>query len=103
MSVYLTVLAWAAASYVVVGGIAWMWRLRAERAVRTCGGLAFGLYYWFAAPGLAAAYGGAHDPSTDGSPVGPWIVRAAALGLLALWLVRSPQMAPITPLMRIER
>jgi hypothetical protein len=53
------------------------------------GGLAAGLYYWFAAPTLAAAYGAPE--------VGPAVVRVGALALVGFWFssaVRRPVPQP---------
>ena len=42
------------------------------------GALSVGLYYWYAAPGLAAAYWA--------PVVGPMVIRAAAAILITAWL-----------------
>lgn len=62
-------------------------RLDAGTGMPLLGALAAGLYYWFAAPVISAAW---H------LPIGAtWSIRAAALGLIAAWLLRR---APDRPL-----
>ena len=79
--VYLRILVWSAASVLVLGALVITTRITARVALPLLGGLAFGLYYWFAAPALATAYGG-------GDAAG-LLLRLAAGGLLAMWVVRA--------------
>jgi nitrite reductase (NADH) large subunit len=80
-SVYLHVALYAVASYVLVGMLAWMLRLPSTLEVLLLGGSSIALYYWLAAPTLAAAY--------DAPVVGPVVVRVAALALASIWLWRG--------------
>lgn len=86
-AVYLHVLQWAAASLLVLGALVFLTRSTSRVALPLLGGLSFGLYYWFAAPPLAEAYGGGE--------VAGLILRVAAGTLLGVWLLRS-----IRPLVR---
>jgi hypothetical protein len=79
-AVYLHVLAWSAATVMVLGSLLLAVRVTARAALPLLGALAFGLYYWFGAPALARAYGG-------GDMAG-LVLRIAAGALLAVWLVR---------------
>jgi hypothetical protein len=66
------------ASYLALAAIVLMARLSARAALPLLGALAIAIYYWYAAPTLAAAYG---------APViGPTIVRLLALALIVAWL-----------------
>lgn len=76
--VYLTVALWTLGSLLLVSTVVGFLRLEANQVLPLLGGAAFGLYYWFGAPGLAAAY---HLP-----PLGAAIIRGAMFGLLAFWL-----------------
>jgi len=79
--VYATVLGAAAMSYAGVALVTMIFRIPARRAMPVLGGSAVGLYYWFAARGVAAALG-----------LGPEAVitlRAAAFTLVGIWLVRA--------------
>lgn len=92
-SVYGTVALWALGSYAVLGTLAALLRLRASVAMPAFGALAFVLYYWFAAPGVANAFG---SEST-----GVIVIRAAAIALVLVWAARlyaqrDPLMAPST-------
>ena len=79
-SVYLHVLGWSAGSAAVLGALILAVRAPARWAMPLLGALAFGLYYWLAAPGLSRAYGV--------GPAGTVIVRLLALGLLAVSFAR---------------
>lgn len=80
-SIYLTVALWAGGSYLAVAGIVWLLRARAGVVLPVLAAAAAGLYYWFVAPTVAATLGVAE--------AGPWIIRSAALALVAVWLWRA--------------
>ena len=80
-TVYGTTLGLAAVSAVVFGTVISVAHAPRRLATMLLGALAFGLYYWYAAPGLAEAV---HLPG------GPWPVRATAAVLLLTW-VRAPR------------
>lgn len=76
---------WMLGSWFLVAVLVAAFRLSAHKALPLLGALALGAYYWYAAPGLATAYG---FPE-----VGPALVRGAAALLLAVWLSRAvPQL-----------
>ncbi len=77
-SVYLYVGAWALGSLVVVTVLMNAFRPRVAVALPVLGALSAGLYYWYAAPGLASAYGTGAQGTTA--------VRVLAAGLLTAWL-----------------
>lgn len=77
-SVYLTVAAWAAGSYLVTTVVVRALRLSAGLALPALGVLALGCYYWFAAPVVGSTLGAAG--------AGTLAIRAAAFTLLAVWL-----------------
>ena len=79
-SVYLHAAGWSAASAAVLGVLLLALRAPARWAMPLLGALAFGLYYWLAAPGLSRSYGG--------GTAGTAIVRALALGLLTVSFAR---------------
>jgi hypothetical protein len=81
LAVYLHVLQWAAASLLVLGALVFLTRITSRVALPLLGGLSFGLYYWFASPALAVAYGGGE--------VAGVILRLAAGVLLGVWLLRA--------------
>lgn len=70
-------LRYALASYLIVSTITVVGNLSARTALPALGGVAFLIYYWLGAPGLGKAYGAPE--------VGPIVVRAAAVTLLATW------------------
>jgi len=80
-AVYLTVASISALSYGVVQLMVRITRLSSATAFRLLGGLAFGLYYWFAAATVSRHL---HLPASA-----PAIVRCAALVLLLAWLWKS--------------
>lgn len=81
LAVYLHVLKWAWVSLVVLGVAVLLSRSTSRVALPLLGGLAFGLYYWFASPALAEAYGGGDAAAL--------ILRVAAGALLIVWLFRA--------------
>lgn len=91
-SVYLHVGTWALGSLLLVTLLMHLVRPQVAVALPLLGGLSAGLYYWYAAPGLATAYG----IGTSGAAV----VRALAAVLLAVWLwnaFRTRQQEPAFP------
>jgi hypothetical protein len=81
-TVYGLMLVLVAASVMTLGGLIAL--LKPSRALATAvlAALAFGLYYWYAAPGFAEAIR---------LPGGPWPVRTVAGLLLLVWVVpRGP-------------
>ena len=77
-AVYLHVALWSLGSFVLLGGIAKLTGVSSRVALPLLGALAIALYYWFAAPKLASAFGG--------GTVAMWVVRALAFTLVAVWL-----------------
>lgn len=87
IDVYLHVGTWAAGSLALVVGMTSLLRPSVAKMLPLLGALSVGLYYWYAAPGLATSYGGTTGAGT--------VVRILAMALLAGWLwnalqVRSP-------------
>ncbi len=76
-----TTLLFAAISYAVVSLVALAVRLKGSLALTLLGATSFGLYYWYAAPGIAEQIG-------TGAAVRDGI-RLVAAGLLVVWLVRA--------------
>lgn len=74
-------LAFAAISFAGLGALIALTRLKAPIATTLLGGLAFGLYYWYAAPGIAEQVG-LGSVSRD-------VIRATAGLLLVVWLGRA--------------
>ena len=78
---YLHVLLWAGASYLAAGLLVLALRLQSTIMMPALAAAAVGLYYWFAAPGMATTL---HLP-----PAGVTAIRAAALGLVGFWWARA--------------
>ena len=78
VTVYLTVGEWALGSLAVVLLLVGLTGLKPTVVLPLLGAAAVGCYYWFAAPGLGAAYG---TPET-----GPMVIRVAALAIVLVWL-----------------
>jgi hypothetical protein len=76
--VYLTVAAWTSGSLVLTALVVAMARLKPTAVLPALGGIAIGVYYWFAATGLAAAYGAGR--------AGVLPLRILALVLIVAWL-----------------
>lgn len=76
--IYLHIAFWSAGSWLVAAALTRLAGLRAALTLVLLGGLSAGLYYWFVAPSLAAAYGA--------PGIGPVVVRVLALGLVGTWL-----------------
>jgi hypothetical protein len=81
LAVYSHVGQWTLASFGVTLAIVGAFRLRAARVLPVLGGIAAGLYYWFAGPGIAEAYGLPGEGAT--------LLRIATLGFVGYWLLRS--------------
>ncbi len=79
--VYLGSAAWALGSYLVVAALVRLLRPAAGDALLLLGATSVALYYWFAAPGLGAAYGAA--------TFGPSLVRLVAFALISCWLWKA--------------
>lgn len=84
-AVYLHVATWALGSYLVVAAIAVLARVSVRLAMPVLGGLSLGLYYWFASPALATAWG---LPESAGAAV-----RALAFTLVGVWAWRQRERA----------
>lgn len=82
-SVYGSVALWSVGSWVVLAAAFTVLRVPVATALLVCAGLAVGLYYWYAPPGIATQFG-LSDSFT-------WSARAVALALVGLWLVRGLQ------------
>jgi hypothetical protein len=80
-TVYLTVGLAAVASYGLTQVLVRLARLPAATAIRLLGGIAFGLYYWFAARSVSDHLG---LPAQA-----PAVIRVAALLLLLTWFLKS--------------
>jgi len=77
VTVYGMTLGLAAGSAILLGSLVALTRLPRRTTTMVLGALAFGLYYWFAAPAFAEAV---HLPG------GPWPVRGTAAILLLGWV-----------------
>jgi len=80
-SVYGSVAVWSMASWIVLAAIFTIMKTRPAQALIVCAGLAVGLYYWYAPPGIATQFG-LPDAFT-------WAMRVVMLGLVGLWLARG--------------
>jgi len=80
-SVYLSVVAWVAGSYLAVTVLVRTLRVSAEQAMPTLAAVAGGLYFWFASPVISTAVGTAD--------VGVAVLRVVMLSLIAFWYVRA--------------
>jgi hypothetical protein len=78
--VYAHIAEYAFVSYVIVAGVVLASNVKSSLLIPLLGATAFMLYYWFAAPAIASAYG-APD-------IGQTLVRAAAAVLVSIWLWR---------------
>lgn len=81
LDVYLWVALWSAGSYLTTTAVVWALGLSRLVALPVLAAVALGLYYWWAAPLIAAAV---HLPAA-GAEVG----RAAAWVLAAFWLTQA--------------
>lgn len=81
LATYGTIALWSGVSLALVFTFAQITRLRAAVMLPILGGLSLGIYYWFAAPKLADAYGAS-------AMVGAGL-RVGLLALIAFWIVRA--------------
>jgi hypothetical protein len=81
LDIYLWVALWSAGSYLATTTLVWGLGLSRRVALPVLAAVAVGLYYWWAAPLIAAAV---HLPAA-----GAVIVRAAAWVLVAFWLIQA--------------
>ncbi len=72
---------WMLIGALVLGVVALLLRIPGTVALPLIGAGALGLYYWYAGPALATAYGV--------EPLGPVVFRATFFLLIALWLART--------------
>ena len=86
-SVYLRVGGWAGLSYLLAAAAVLSFKIPAARVFPTLGALAAGLYYWFAAPKLAAAVGAGE--------AGGIVLQVAAFGLVATWWWRAMRLSSV--------
>jgi hypothetical protein len=77
-TVYTHIAIYALASFAIVALTAVATKVSSKHWLRLLGGVAFLLYYWYAAPGLAEAY--------HAGAAGPLLIRAGAVMLLAVWV-----------------
>ncbi|MEE9162820.1 MAG: hypothetical protein V3U35_07595 [Candidatus Neomarinimicrobiota bacterium] len=80
-SVYVHMLVWMAVSYLGTALLVRLLNLRAAVAFAVLGGVSVGLYYWFAAPVVAAPFGA--TVAVTG------VIRVLALLLVAVWFWRA--------------
>ncbi|MDA0330264.1 MAG: hypothetical protein O2958_14825 [Gemmatimonadetes bacterium] len=80
-STYGTVGLWSVGSWLVLASLFTVSRTSPAHALLLCAGLAIGLYYWFAPPGIAAQF---WLPAAF-----TWALRAVTLALVSLWLIRG--------------
>jgi nitrite reductase (NADH) large subunit len=76
-----TIALWSGVSLVGTVLLVVLTRLRTALALLLLGGASVGMYYWFAAPRLAEAYGASAAVGTG--------LRVLLLGLVVVWLVRA--------------
>jgi hypothetical protein len=81
LGVYGTVALWTVGSWLVLAVGFAVLRVSPARALLLCGGLAVGLYYWFAPLGIAQEF--ALQPTFI------WVARIAMLSLVGVWLLRG--------------
>ena len=84
-AVYVRMLTWMSASYLITVLVAQAFHVSATRAMPVLAATAAALYYWFASPVIADAV------SSPGVTVG---LRAAFLALVGLWFLRAA-VAPV--------
>ena len=80
-SVYLHILLWCLGSYLAVAAVSLVARLRSAVAMVLLGTAAAGLYYWYAAATITAAF--------DLPSVGALAIRVVAFALVALWAMKA--------------
>lgn len=77
-SVYGSIALWSAGSYLLISYLVLMLRLPVEYALPALGGLAVGLYFWFASAEIAQAF--------NMADTAPLVLRTAGLSITAAWL-----------------
>jgi hypothetical protein len=85
-TVYGSIAAWSAGSWVVLGALFGVTRTVARTGLMISAALAVGLYYWFAPPGIAAEF--------DLPVAFMWGLRVLTLGLVGTWLAKGLGAAP---------
>lgn len=80
-AVYLNVIGWAAASYVVTAFLVWVTKASAARAMIMLAATAVVVYYWYAADTITTAF------AIQGAAT--LVIRVAAFALIAVWLWRA--------------
>jgi nitrite reductase (NADH) large subunit len=81
VSVYGIMLLWSVGSWFVLASIFALSGMKSSQALLVCAGLAVGLYYWFAPPGIADAFG------FPGSVM--WSLRVISLSFVLVWFMRG--------------
>jgi hypothetical protein len=80
---------YALASFVLVAAVVFATRLDAALALTLLGAVAFGIYYWFAAPTVADQIGLGAGAS--------WTIRLVTGSLLVAWLVKARPLRSARP------
>ncbi len=86
-TVYGTTLGFSVASYLAIGLLVVVLRLKSEPALALVAGLAGAIYYWYAGPATVTQLG-----------VSPWVavaIRVIGIGLAGWWSARTLLFAPI--------
>jgi hypothetical protein len=81
LSVYGMILLYSASSWLVLAALVAITKMKSDKALVLCAGLAIGLYYWFAPSGTVTAFG---LPTAF-----VWVLRVVLLGLVAAWFVKG--------------
>ena len=81
LSVYATVAVWSLGSWIVLAALFTLLKIQPAKALLACAGLAVGLYYWYAPPGIATQF------DLPGSFT--WAMRVVMLALVGMWLFRG--------------
>lgn len=80
-SVYLHMALWVLGSYLMTTALALVLRLSSAVAMVLLGATAAGLYYWYAAASIAAAF--------DLPVAGTIVIRGAAFALVVVWMTKA--------------
>jgi hypothetical protein len=80
-AVYLNVIGWAAASYLLTALLVWVTKASALRAMTMLAATAAAVYYWYAADTITTAF------AIQGAAT--LTIRVAAFALIAVWLWRA--------------
>jgi nitrite reductase (NADH) large subunit len=89
LTTYLQVLQGMVISLVAVVVLVRAFQVSATTGVTLLGAISAGCYYWFVAPGIAAAFG--QGAATI------WGTRGSALALIAWWLLRARRINTVAP------